>query len=164
MMILAYISVFVTIFGGGYLTLLGFKVINPQKKNAEHQEKMIIWHKKFGAFTKYGGIALVIWGILNIVYPELNAFNFETKIANKTWTQTQKDEMKQSLIKSSAYLMSINPDTADLVSSCFVEKYTKLFTIKDYLDHDKLPQEKYIEITMPIIKECFEQYGLKTLK
>jgi hypothetical protein len=161
--ILPYISVFIMIFGGGYLALLGFRIINPKKDNPVHQEKMIKWHAKFGSFAKYVGTALVIWGIINLVYPDLNAFSFKIKTDNAPWTQEQKSEMKRQVLNSSKYLQSINPDTADLVLTCYVDKYTEKFTVKEFREQDKLTQDQLMKKIMPIIKECFKQYGLKTI-
>ena len=162
--ILPYISAFIMIFGGGYLALLGFKIVNPQKDNPEHQEKMIKWHKKFGGFAKIGGIGLLIWGTLNLIYPDLNAFNFDNKKESKNWTQEQKDQLVLQVINGSNYLKSLNPDTANLVAKCFVDKYTDKFTLDDAWEQDKMPQEQVVELTLPIMNECFEQYGLQSLK
>ncbi len=159
--VLPYISSFIMIFGGGYLALLGFRIIHPEKDNPEHQDKMIKWHAKFGSFAKYGGTALVIWGIINLIYPDLNAFNFKTDSA--PLTQEQKINMKRQVLNSSKYLQSINPDTADLVLTCYVDKYTEKFTVKEFREQDKMTQDQLMKQIMPIIKECFKQYGLKTI-
>ena len=70
--------------------------------------------------------------------------------------------MKEQVFNSSNFLKSIDPDTADLVVSCFVDKYTEKFTIKESWEQDKMTQEQIMELTMPIMKECFELYGIKT--
>ena len=67
----------------------------------------------------------------------------------------------EQIINSSNYLKSINPDTARLVSKCFVDKYTEKYTIEDSWKQDKMTQEQIMQITMPIMKECLKQYGLK---
>lgn len=162
MMILTYISAFVMIFGGGYLALLGFGLINPKKDNPEHQEKMIKWHKKFGGFAKYGGLFLVIYGILNIAFPSLSPYTIDNKKETKNWTIEQKEQLMEQIINSSNYLKSINPDTARLVSKCFVDKYTEKYTIDDSWKQDKMTQEQVMQITMPIMNECFKQYELET--
>ena len=160
--ILMYFYVLTVLFGGGYLTLLGFKIINPKKDNQEQQERMKKWHKKFGNFAKFGGIALVIWGMVNLFYPDLNPFNFENKEVESGWTQERKETMVLQVIESSNYLKSINSDTAKLISNCFVEKYAKIFTFEDIHKQEKMTQEQVIELTMPLFKECFEYYGIET--
>jgi hypothetical protein len=159
---LPYFSAFITIFGGGYLALLGFRVIKPKKDNPVNEEKMIRWHSKFGRFAKYGGIALVIWGIIILVYPDLNAFNLESKTVNKAWTLEQKSAMKLQVFNSSRYLQSINRDTADLVLTCYVDKYAEIYSVNDYNEQNKMTQDQVLKL-MPIIKECFKKYGLKTI-
>ncbi len=79
-----------------------------------------------------GGIALVIWGIIILVYPDLNAFNLESKTVNKAWTLEQKSAMKLQVFNSSRYLQSINRDTADLVIICYVDKYAEIYSVNDY--------------------------------
>jgi len=164
MIILTYISAFVMIFGGGYLALLGFKKINPKKDNPEHQEKMIKWHKKFGGFAKYGGSFLVIYGILNIAFPSLSPYTPINEKVSKEWTIEQKDKLAEQIINSSNYLKTINQDTAILVSKCIVDKYTSTYSLDDSWKHDKMSQEEAMQIWMPIMKDCFKQYGLKTIK
>ena len=53
------------IIAGLYMTAVGFKIYNPFKgKNEPEKEEQ--WFKKFGTFFKYGGIALVILGIIQL--------------------------------------------------------------------------------------------------
>jgi hypothetical protein len=160
---LPYISAFILIFFGGYISLLGFKIIKPKKDNPEFQNKMIKWHKKFGNLAKYGGIALVIWGILNLVFPSLNPYNFENRKVKKEGTTEQKEQLMNQVINSSNLLKSINQDTAKFVAKCFVDKYTEQFTLEESWKQDKMPQEQVMQIVMPIIKDCMHQYGLKTV-
>jgi hypothetical protein len=48
---------------GLYITAVGFRLYNPFKgKNEPDKEEE--WYRKFGTFFKYGGIALVIFGII----------------------------------------------------------------------------------------------------
>ena len=49
---------------GILLTLIGFKVYNPFKGKNEI-EKENLWYKKFGTFTKIGGILLIFLGVIN---------------------------------------------------------------------------------------------------
>lgn len=51
---------------GVYMALVGFKVIDVFKGKSE-PEKEEQWFKKFGGFFKYGGIALVILGIIQLL-------------------------------------------------------------------------------------------------
>ncbi len=162
--ILPYVFAFTSILGGAYIALLGFKIINPKKDNPEHQERMVKWHKKFGTFAKIGGIFLVIIGTINLVFPELSAINLDQEQKSKNWSQEQKDDFKHKIINSSNYLQSINTDTADLVAKCFVEKYSAKYSVADLWELDKLPQDSVLKITIPIINECFKQYGIETSK
>jgi small neutral amino acid transporter SnatA (MarC family) len=75
--ILPYLYTLIVLSGGIYLTLLGFKIYKPRMKSPEEQEKMNNWHIKFGTFAKYGGIALTLWGVINLTNSDLNPFNFE---------------------------------------------------------------------------------------
>ncbi len=157
--ILPYISDFILIFGGLYAALLGFKVINPKKDDP----KMIKWHQKFGKFMKIGGIALMIWGVFNLIIPSLNPYNFDNKDEKKEWTSEQKEQMMQQVINSSNLLKSTNPDTARLVAKCFVDKYTEKYTLEESWKHDKMSQEQMMPIIMPLIQDCLHQYGIKTV-
>jgi hypothetical protein len=160
-MILNYISAFVMIFGGGYLALLGFRVINHKKDTPDNQEKMIIWHKKFGGFAKYGGIALVIWGIMNVIFPSLNTYTIDNNKMNVEWTNEEKEQFMDQIYNSSEYFKSINPDTSTLVLKCFVDKYSTKYSAEDRIRQNKMTQEEVIQLVMPIMNECFHQYGLK---
>ena len=140
---------------GIYMTLVGFNIIKLKAKKAEDVEKMKVWHQKFDKFFKIGGITILIIGIFLLIAPKIDS---ETE----NWTLSQKDQMKEQVFNSSNFLKSIDPDTADLVVSCFVDKYTEKFTIKESWEQDKMTQEQIMELTMPIMKECFELYGIKT--
>jgi hypothetical protein len=160
--ILPYLYTLIVLSGGIYLTLLGFKIYKPRMKSPEEQEKMNNWHIKFGTFAKYGGIALTLWGVINLTNSDLNPFNFEKHVVTNSWTQEKKDEMKHQVIQSSNYLQSLHPDTANLIVSCFVEKYTNKFTIEDAKSQEKMNQEQVLELTMPLFKESLDEFGIKT--
>ena len=139
---------------GLFITLIGFDIIKLKAKKTEDEARMVEWRKKFGKFFKIGGIVILIIGVFLLI-----ALDSESEPAN--WTQSQKDQMKQQVINSSNFLQSINPDTADLVVTCFVDKYTEKFTLKESWEQDKMTQEQVIKLTMPIMRECFESYGIK---
>ena len=139
---------------GLFITLIGFDIIKLKAKKTEDEERMIEWRKKFGKFFKIGGIVILIIGVFLFIVPDSN-----NEPAN--WTQSQKDQMKQQVINSSNFLQSINPDTADLVVTCFVDKYTEKFTLKESWEQDKMTQEQVMELTMPIMRECFDLYGIQ---
>jgi hypothetical protein len=160
--ILPYFSAFIMIFGGGYLALLGFRIINPKKDNPEHREKMIKWHKKFGGFAKYGGSLLLILGVLNLIFPTLNPYNFDKKDVKREWSNQQKDQLMQQMINNLSQ-KQINQDTAKLVAKCFVDKYTTRFKLEDAWNQDTMPREKVMQLVTPIIKDCMTQYGIKTV-
>ena len=160
--ILSYILTFTSILGGIYISLLGFKIITPKKNDSEYQVRITKWHKKFGTFAKIGGIFLVLIGTMNLVFPETSAYNLDNKQKSKTWPQEQKDKFKLQIINGSNFLKSINPDTADLVAKCFVDKYSAKYTIDDLWELDKMPQDTVLKLTMPMMKECLKQYGIKT--
>lgn len=46
---------------GTIMTLIGFKVYRPFKKEKEEET-----YRKFGNLYKFGGIALIIWGLIKI--------------------------------------------------------------------------------------------------
>jgi hypothetical protein len=139
---------------GLFITLIGFDIIKLKAKKTEDEARMVEWRKKFGKFFKIGGIVILIIGVSLLIAPDS-----ESEPAN--WTQSQKDQMKQQVINSSNFLQSINPDTADLVITCFVDKYTEKFTLKESWEQDKMTQEQVMELTMPIMRECFELYGIQ---
>jgi hypothetical protein len=140
---------------GIYMTLVGFNIIKLKAKKPEDVEKMKVWHQKFDKFFKIGGITVLIIGIFLLIAPDSDN-------ENENWTISQKDQMKEQVFNSSNFLKSINSDTADLVVSCFVDKYTEKFTLKESWEQDKMTQEQIMELTMPIMKECFDLYGIKT--
>lgn len=139
---------------GLFITLIGFDIIKLKAKKPEDEKRMIEWRKKFGKFFKIGGIVILIIGVFLLIVPDSD--NEPTK-----WTQSQKDQMKQQVINSSNFLQSINPDTADLVVTCFVDKYTDKFTLQESWEQDKMTQEQVKELTMPIMRECFELYDIQ---
>lgn len=139
---------------GLFITLIGFDIIKLKTKKPEGEEKMIVWREKFGKFFKIGGTVILIIGVFLLIAPDSD--NEPAK-----WTQSQKDEMKQQVINSSIFLQSMNPDTADLVVSCFVDKYTEKFSLQDSWEQDKMPQEQIMELTMPIMRECFEIFNIQ---
>ena len=140
---------------GLLITLIGFDILKLKAKKPEDEERMIVWRKRFGKFFKIGGIVILIIGVFLLI-----SANLDNEPEN--WTQSQKDQMKQQVINSSQFLQSINPDTANLVVTCFVEKYTEEFTLKESWEQDKMTQEQIMELTMPLINECFKLYGIKT--
>jgi hypothetical protein len=163
-MILTYISAIIMIYGGGYLALLGFGIIKPKKDNPEDQDKINIRRKKFGWFAKFGGIALLVYGILNLCFPSLSPYIIEKKKVKTVWTVEQKQQLMEQIINGSVYLKSINYDTARMVSSCFVDKYTQKYTVDNLWELDKMTQEEVKQISMPILNECLQKYDLKLLK
>ncbi len=140
--------------GGLLITLIGFDIIKLKAKKPEDKERMIVWREKFGKFFKIGGIVILVIGVLLLIAP-----NSDNEPEN--WTKSQKEKMKQQVINSSNFLQSINPDTADLVVKCFVDKYTEKFTFQDSWEQDKMTQEQIMELTMPIMRECFELYDIQ---
>ena len=139
---------------GLLITLIGFGIIKLKAKKPEDEERMIVWRKKFGRLFKIGGIVILIIGVFLLIAPDSNK-------EHGNWTQSQKEQLKQQVINSSKFLQSINPDTADSVATCFVDKYTKKFTLQESWEQDKMTQEQVIKLTMPIMRECFESYGIK---
>ena len=53
----------INIIAGIYVTLLGFKVLNPFKGKNE-PEKEALWYKKFEKFFIFGGILIIFCGFL----------------------------------------------------------------------------------------------------
>lgn len=47
---------------GTVLTLIGFKVYKPFKKDKEEE-----MNRKFGTFYKVAGIGLIIWGLIKVL-------------------------------------------------------------------------------------------------
>jgi len=142
---------------GLLITLIGFNIIKLKPKKPEDEEKMAIWRKKFSNSFKIEGLLIIIIGAFLSIAPNLNS-----KSAN--WSQAQKDEMKKQVLNNSNFLQNLNPDTADLVVTCIVDKYTEKYTLQDSWKQDKMPQEQIIELTMPIMKECFQIYGIESNK
>jgi hypothetical protein len=142
---------------GLLITLIGFDIIKLKAKIPEDEERMIEWRKKFGKFFKIGGIVILIIGVFLLIAPDSDN-------ESKNWTQSQKDQIKEQVINSSNFLKSINPDTADLVVTCFVDKYTQKFTLQESWEQDKMTQEQIMELTLPMMNECFELYGIKINK
>lgn len=138
---------------GIYMTLIGFNVIKLTPKKAEDVEKIKVWHQKFDKFFKIGGITILIISILLLIAPVSD---------NDNWTPSQKNQMKVLILNSSNFLKSIHPDTADLVTSCFVDKYTEKYTLKESWEQEKMTQEQIMELTLPILYECFDLHGIKT--
>jgi len=113
---------------------------------------------------KIGGIVLLIIGLLYVVFPSINALNFNNNKAKGDWTQEQKDEMVIKVINSINSHNSINSDTVKLISKCFVDKYTAKYTLDDAWKQDKMTQEQQMNIAQPIMLDCLKQYGIKTNK
>jgi len=143
--------------GGLIMTMIGFDIIKLKAKKQEDEERLKIWKIKFGRFFRIGGIVILIIGIFLIIIPDFNP-------ESKTWTKSQKIEMKKEIINSSNTLKSMNPDTADLVVTCFVEKYTDKFTLQESWDQENMTDDQIGNLTMLMMNECFELYGIKTNK
>ncbi len=142
---------------GLLITLIGFDVIKLKTKNSVDEERMNVWRKRFGNFFKIAGIIVLTIGVYLIIMPNSN-----NKPEN--WTQSQKEAMKNQVINSSYFLKNMNPDSADLIVSCFVNKYTEKYTLKESWEQDKMTLEQLKELTSPLMEECFELYGIKTNK
>lgn len=145
------------ILGGIYISLLAFKVIKHKNNSAEKQEKWNQWHSKFGLIAKVCGILLVVFGVLTLLS---SSFQTKKQVDKNGWTVEQKEVMAASVIKSSTVLTSINRDTANLVAKCFVEKYTQLYTFDEATAQDKMLEEQKAKFVLPLITDCFKQYGL----
>jgi hypothetical protein len=148
--IIPIITSIVAIFGGIYLMLLGFKKI---RNKPEHRERMELWHKKFGGFAKYGGIALIIIGVFNFI---INVADLDTD--DKNWTEKQKIKMIEQTIESSAYLKSLDPELANSIAKCFVDNYTEKYTLTEAWEHDELPPQDMEQIVTPLINGCIGKY------
>lgn len=142
---------------GLLITLIGFDIIKLKAKKPEDEEQMIFWRKKFGKFFKIGGFLILIIGVFLIIAPDSNK-----EPAN--WSQSQKDEMKKQVIIGSNFLQSINSDTANLVATCFVDKYTEKFTLQESYAQDTMTQDQRLKLILPIMQECFDLYGIKKSK
>ncbi len=137
---------------GSYMTLVGFHIIKLKPKKTEDVARLKVWHKKFDKFFKIAGISVLIIGIFLLITPHPK---------NEDWTLSQKEQMKEQILNSSNFLKSINPDTADLVASCFVNKYSEKFTLNESWEHNKMTQEQIMELAAPIINECCILYGIE---
>jgi hypothetical protein len=142
---------------GLIITLIGFEIIKLKAKKPADEERMIVWRKKFGKFIKIGGIVILIMGVLLLIAPDS-----DKESAN--WSHSKKEEMKKIVMNSSNFLQSMNPDTADIVVTCFVDKYTEKFTLQESWEQDKMTQEQIMKLTMPLWNECFELYGIQINK
>jgi len=141
---------------GLFITLIGYNVIKLKGKKPEDEERMIIWRKKFGKLFRILGVVMIFIGISLLI------LSFSDK-RNDKWTESHKEDMKSLVINNSPFIQSLNPELRDLVVTCFVETYTKKYTLKESLGEVKegqWPEEYQLTVMVPIMRECFEKYGL----
>ena len=137
-------STYSLIISGFFITLVGFNVIK-----LKGTEKFLS-NKKFRIFSKIFGIITLLYGILLVATVNSNS--------TQEWTQEQKEQMKKEILANSQYFQSMNPDTADMILTCFVDKYTEKYTLEDAKEQEKMSESEIEKIVRPIFLECFKKY------
>ena len=139
LIILGSVLLFFSIFGTELL-----KIKNKEKIGAHRTRYLTLW--------------LTIGSILLVSAFSLIVFSGDRN-GNK-WTMDQKEAMVKKIMESSIFIHGTGADTARLVSECFIEKYTRIYTPAQMKEQDKLSNEELAKVTSVIMVECLKKYGL----
>jgi hypothetical protein len=166
MELIAYLSVLLILTFGLFLILISYKILHIKFKDSIKQERLNQWYIRNTKKTKIIGFIMIIWAILNFLFPNLNPYYGAEKKQEQPaksmieWTSELKLSMKKDILSGSKKLQSMNTDTASIVLDCFVEKYTQQYSVQDYSNIYKLSSIELQKIVNPIMSRCYAESGV----
>jgi hypothetical protein len=132
--------------------ILFLSIFGTELLKARGWEKLETLRIKFLTVWLTAGVIMLVGAFVLIVFSG-------DKNGNK-WAKEQKEAMVKKIMESSIFVHGTSADTAKLVSECFIEKYTTLYTPKQMKEQNKLSNEELSKLTDVIIIECLKKYGL----
>jgi len=133
-------------------TILFFTVFGTELLKIKGKEKLEQVRKKFITLWLLAGVIFLAAAFSIIVF-------YGDKSSNK-WTKEQKEDMIKKIMESSIFMHGTGQDTARLVSECFIEKYTAIYTPAQMKQQNKLSNEELSKLTSGMMLECLKKYGL----
>lgn len=79
---------------------------------------------------------------------------------HREYTPAEKIILRDGFIESSQFMQSLQKDTSEMVASCFVDKYVTKFNMKEIESHGTMTMKELSDITMPLLYQCLEQFGI----
>jgi len=132
--------------------LLFFSIFGTELLKFKNEEKIAVLRSRF----------LTLWLTIGAIFL-VSAFSLIVFSGDKNgnkWTSEQKEAMVKKIMESSIFIHGTGADTARLVSQCFIEKYTSIYTPNQMKEHDKLSNEELAKVTSVIMVDCLKKYGL----
>ncbi len=133
-------------------TILLLSIFGTELLKARGVEKLEALRTKFLTIWLTSGVIMLLGAFAIIVFSG-------DKNGNK-WANEQKEAMVKKIMESSIFVHGTSADTARLVSECFIEKYTAIYTPKQMKEQNKLTNEELSKLTGVIMIECLKKYGL----
>jgi hypothetical protein len=132
--------------------LLFFSIFGTEVLKLQNSAKIDQLRSRFISLWLTAGVLLLVGAFSMIV--------FSGNKYRNAWTKEEKEVMVKKIMESSIFIHGTNPDTARLVSDCFIEKYTSLYTPSQMKEQNKLSTEELAKITNSLMIECLKKYGL----
>ena len=132
--------------------ILFLSIFGTDLLKAHGREKLETLRTKFLTIWLTVGVFMLVGAFVLIV--------FSGDKNSNTWAKAQKEAMVKKIMESSIFVHGTSADTARLVSECFIEKYTSIYTPKHMEEQNKLTNEELAKLTGGIMKECLKKYGL----
>jgi hypothetical protein len=130
-----------------FISIFGAEFFKSMKR-----EKLELLRRKFMTAWLTAGVILLLAAFSLIVFGGDKSGN--------EWTKEEKEAMAKKIMESSIFVHGTAADTAKLVSECFIEKYTGIYTPKQMKEQNKMSNEELSKITSIIMIECLKKYGL----
>ena len=132
--------------------ILFFAIFGTRLLNFHGNDKVEIFRQKYNTVIFSGAIILLIGAFSLMVF---HGNNDDTN-----WTKEQKEEMVRKIMEGSIFIHGIGADTARLVSECFINKYTGMYTPRQMREQNKMSNEDISRLTSAMMIECLRKFGL----
>jgi hypothetical protein len=132
--------------------IIYFVIFGAGLMNARGSEKLETLRNNCKTLILTIGVLFILGAFSLIIRP--------VKHNEVSWTTEQKDAMVKKIMESSIFVHGIGSDTARLISECFINKYTSIYTPMQMREQNKLTNEQISKLTNILMTECLKNYGL----
>jgi hypothetical protein len=158
--LLPYIFGTVSFLGGIYLGLFSFKIYRPKQKTEEQKSKFDDWLKKFGTIGKICSIILIINGAYDLIKRDSNRYKINKENTERVWTSADREILIKNCMREAQTTAENYPEITREYCECSMDKIIDSLSYDEYVKSLKEPQEKQLELIMPIIQGCVDKLRL----